>query len=82
MNSISRCRAMRRLLLVGACQTSFVAALVSGCTEPTDFQKWEACVAEQKKKFGDRYSEGDSVPCTEKYLFNVKETNPYLNGAK
>jgi hypothetical protein len=71
---VNRFFVIAALLLTGA--------TIAGCEPETSFDKFNKCVAEQKKLFGSRYSEGDAVPCYDKYLFNSKSANPYLQDEK
>ena len=55
-----------------------IALLLASCEEKKNaFETLDACIAEQKKKFGKEHSPGDNSQCVERFM-TPKETNPYL----
>lgn len=61
-----------------------VPMVLTSCQEEmNDIEKGEACIEEQKKKFGKDYSPADAGPCIRKYWYpNGEDTNPYLKEEK
>ena len=55
----------------------FLGLFLTACQEKTDLEKGYECIEEQKKKFGEHYTDGDAAPCIDKYWM-PKETNPHL----
>ena len=55
-----------------------IALLLTSCEEKKNaFETLDACIAEQKKKFGKEHTPGDNSQCVERFMI-PKETNPYL----